>query len=321
MWVARGEQPLLLPGAPHDVGSPGAPGGGARAGTTHPSDRQATAREPGVEAPAANGRDAVASRDTAVEFLSATAIAMVHLSRLSEELVIWSTAEFGFVELSDAYSTGSSLMPQKKNPDVPELVRGKTGRAIGNLVTLLTVLKGLPLAYNRDLQEDKQPIFDSAATLRDSLEVTAGAIATLRVDVERMRTAADDPMLLATDLAEILVREGVPFREAHQAVGRVVQNCLSKHLDLRQLSREDLAGFPPAFPSAAPELFDLGPAAEARPLMAGTARGRWPAAQGYDRASIRPRPRTRGGHAQGVRQAHEGRGPLRVSCGRGGRKK
>ena len=133
--------------------------------------------------------------------------------------------EFGFIELADAYSTGSSLMPQKKNPDVPELVRGKTGRAIGNLVSLLTVMKGLPLTYNRDMQEDKEPVFDSATTLRDSLEVTAGALATLRVDVERMRQAADDPMLLATDLAEVLVREGVPFREAHEAVGRMVHTA------------------------------------------------------------------------------------------------
>ena len=262
-------------------------GAGALAGSTLPLDRHATARELGFEAPAANSLDAVASRDTAVEFLSATAIAMVHLSRLSEELVIWSTAEFGFVELADAYSTGSSLMPQKKNPDVPELVRGKTGRAIGNLVTLLTVLKGLPLAYNRDLQEDKQPIFDSAATLRDSLEVTAGAIATLRVDVERMRTAADDPMLLATDLAEILVREGVPFREAHEAVGRVVQNCLAKHLDLRELSREDLAVFHPSFPAAASELLDLERSLEARSLVGGTARPQVTAALERQAASIR----------------------------------
>jgi len=195
-------------------------GAGALAGTTLPLDRAETARALGFEAPAPNSMDAVASRDTGLEFLAAAAIAMVHLSRLAEEMVLWSTAEFGFIELADAYSTGSSLMPQKKNPDVPELVRGKAGRAIGNLVTLLTVMKGLPLTYNRDLQEDKEPIFDSAATLRDCLEVTAGAVATLRVDVERMRAAASDPMLLATDLAEALVREGVPFREAHEAVGR-----------------------------------------------------------------------------------------------------
>jgi argininosuccinate lyase len=249
-------------------------GAGAIAGTTLPIDREETARALGFDAPAGNSIDAVASRDAALEFLAACAIAMVHLSRLAEELVIWSSAEFGFVELADAFSTGSSLMPQKKNPDVPELVRGKSGRAIGNLVALLTVLKGLPLAYNRDLQEDKEPIFDSAATLRDSLEVLAGAVATLRVDVRRMREAASDPLLLATDLAEALVREGVPFREAHEAVGRVVKHCVTKDLDLRQLSREDLRAFHPGFAAPAAELVDLERSLESRSLPGGTARAR-----------------------------------------------
>jgi argininosuccinate lyase len=222
--------------------------------------------------------DAVASRDAAMEFLAAAAIAMVHLSRLAEELVLWSSSEFGFVELADAYSTGSSLMPQKKNPDVPELVRARSGRAIGNLVSLLTVVKGLPLTYNRDLQEDKEPVFDSAATLRDALEVMAGALASLRVDTARMRAAAGDPLLLATDLAEVLVREGVPFREAHEAVGRVVRHCVEKDLDLRSLSREDLAAFHPAFPAGAGELASLERSVEARDLPGGTARRRVEAA-------------------------------------------
>jgi argininosuccinate lyase len=247
-------------------------GAGALAGSTLPLDREATARELGFAGPARNSLDAVASRDAALEFLAACAIAMVHLSRLSEELVIWSSAEFGFVELADAYSTGSSLMPQKKNPDVPELVRGKSGRAVGNLVALLTVVKGLPLSYNRDLQEDKEPVFDSAATLRDSLEVMAGVLATLRVDRARMAAAAADPMLLATDLAEVLVREGVAFREAHEAVGRVVRHCVEKDADLRALSREDLLAFHPAFPAAAAELLDLERSLEARSLPGGTAR-------------------------------------------------
>jgi argininosuccinate lyase len=247
-------------------------GAGALAGTTLPLDPAETAEALGFDAPPRNSMDAVASRDAALEFLAAAAIAMVHLSRLAEELVLWSTAEFGFVELSDAYSTGSSLMPQKKNPDVPELVRGKSGRAIGNLVALLTVLKGLPLTYNRDLQEDKQPVFDSAATLRDSLEVMAGAVATLRVDTARMREAASDPLLLATDLAEALVRAGVPFREAHEAVGKIVQHCVSKKLDLRGLSRADLRAFHPAFPAPARELVDLERALEGRALPGGTAR-------------------------------------------------
>jgi argininosuccinate lyase len=249
-------------------------GSGALAGSTLPLDREHTAHALGFDAPTRNSMDAVASRDVALEFLAATAIAMVHLSRLSEELVLWSSAEFGFVELADAYSTGSSLMPQKKNPDVPELVRGKSGRAVGNLMALLTVVKGLPLTYNRDLQEDKEPIFDSARTLRDCLEVTAGALATLRVDTARMRRAADDPMLLATDLAEALVREDVPFREAHEAVGRVVAHCVEKDVDLRTLSHEDLVAFHPAFPGGAGELLDLERALEERRLPGGTARER-----------------------------------------------
>jgi len=163
-------------------------------------------------------------------------------------------------------------MPQKKNPDVPELVRGKTGRAVGNLVALLTTMKALPLTYNRDLQEDKEPLFDSTATLRDSLEVMAGAIATLRVDVARMREAAGDPMLLATDLAEVLVRRGVAFREAHEAVGRVVGHCTREDRDLRSLSIEDLRGFHHAFPAPASELLDLERSIESRTLTGGPAR-------------------------------------------------
>jgi len=247
-------------------------GAGALAGSTLPLDPEQTAQELGFAGPAANSMDAVASRDGALEFLSATAIGMVHLSRLAEELVLWSTSEFGFIELADAYATGSSLMPQKKNPDVPELVRGKAGRAIGNLVALLTVMKGLPLTYNRDMQEDKEPIFDSATTLRESLEVTSGALATLRVDAERMRQAADDPLLLATDLAEVLVREGVPFREAHEAVGRMVHHCLKKDLDLAALSREDLRAFHAVFPAAARDLTNLDQALEQRGLAGGTGR-------------------------------------------------
>lgn len=249
-------------------------GAGAIAGTTLPLDRAQTARELGFAGPSANSMDSVASRDCALEFLAAAAIAMVNLSRLSEELVIWSTAEFGFIELADAYSTGSSLMPQKKNPDVPELVRGKAGRAIGNLVALLTVVKGLPLTYNRDLQEDKEPLFDSAGTLADCLAVTAGALATLRVNEAKMRTAAEDPLLLATDLAEALVREGVPFREAHEAVGKVVAHCVAAKLDLRRLSRDELRGFHAAFTASSGELLDLERALEGRALPGGTARAR-----------------------------------------------
>ena len=186
--------------------------------------------------------------------------------------MIWSSAEFGFVELADAYSTGSSLMPQKKNPDVPELVRGKSGRSIGNLVSLMTTLKGLPLTYNRDMQEDKEPLFDSMTTLGDSLEVMAGSIATLQVNTARMAQAAADPMLLATDLAEVLVVEGVPFREAHEAVGQIVAHCVSGGHDLGTLDHATLRGFHEAFPAGAPELLDIERSFEARSLIGGTAK-------------------------------------------------
>lgn len=262
-------------------------GAGALAGSTLPIEPEQTARDLGFAAPTRNSMDAVASRDGALEFLSASAIAMVHLSRLAEELVLWSTREFDFIELADAYATGSSLMPQKKNPDVPELVRGKTGRVIGNLVALLTVMKGLPLTYNRDLQEDKEPVFDSAVTLRNSLDVMNGALATLRVNTDRMREAAQDPMLLATDLAEILVREGVPFREAHEAVGQLVHHCLEKNLDLDSLSREDLRAFHTAFPAPAAELVDLDRALEGRNHPGATARGRVEAALETAEAALR----------------------------------
>jgi argininosuccinate lyase len=249
-------------------------GAGALAGSTLPLDRAATAAALGFAGPNPNSMDAVASRDAALEFLAAGAICMVDLSRLAEELVLWSSAEFGFVELADAFATGSSLMPQKKNPDVPELVRGKSGRAIGNLVALLTVLKGLPLTYNRDLQEDKEPLFDTARTLGDSLEVMAGALATLTVNVARMRAAADDPMLLATDLAEALVRAGVPFREAHEAVGKIVAHCVAGQRDLRTLGREELRAFHPAFASDAEAILSVERAREGRSLAGGTARAR-----------------------------------------------
>lgn len=247
-------------------------GAGALAGSTLPLDRADTAAALGFEGPTRNSMDTVANRDGAMEFLAAAAISMVHLSRLAGELVLWSTAEFGFVELADAYSTGSSLMPQKKNPDTAELVRGKSGRAIGNLVSLLTTMKGLPYTYNRDLQEDKEPLFDSATTLGASLEVMAGAVATLRVDVDRMAEAAADPMLLATDLAEALVREGVPFREAHEAVGRIVGHCVENSVDIRSLDHAAMQGFNPAFTGSASDLLDLERSLEQRTLFGGTAR-------------------------------------------------
>lgn len=247
-------------------------GAGAIAGSTLPLDRNHTAHALGFDEPTRNSMDTVASRDLSLEFLSAAAICMVNLSRIAEELVLWSSTEFDFVTLADAYSTGSSLMPQKKNPDVPELVRGKSGRAIGNLVALLTTMKGLPLTYNRDMQEDKIPLFDSATTLRDSLEVLNGSIATLTVNEATMANAARDPMLLATDLAEILVVENVPFREAHEVVGKIVGQCARDGVSLDSFSREQMQGFHPAFSASARELLDLERSFERRNLIGGTSR-------------------------------------------------
>lgn len=249
-------------------------GSGALAGSTLPLDRAQTASALGFEAPTRNSMDTVASRDLLLEFLSATAICMVNLSRISEELVLWSSSEFGFVELADAYSTGSSLMPQKKNPDVPEIVRGKSGRAIGNLVSLLTTMKGLPFTYNRDMQEDKEPLFDSSATLRDCLEVLSGTFATLEVRVAAMAAAAQDPMLLATDLAEILVSEGVPFREAHEVVGKMVGRCTAEGVSLDSFTHAQMKEFHPAFPASAGELLDLERSFARRNLVGGTSRDR-----------------------------------------------
>jgi argininosuccinate lyase len=209
-------------------------GAGALAGAGFPLDRARVARRLGFARVTANSIDAVSDRDAAAEFLAAAAIAAVHLSRLAEELVLWSTEEFGFVLLPDAFATGSSMMPQKKNPDVAELVRGKTGRVIGALVALLTVLKGLPLAYDRDLQEDKPALFDAARTLRASLEVLTAMLPALRFDTKRMAAAADG-LLLATDLADLLVERGVPFRRAHAIVGGLVRHCLATGTPLRDL--------------------------------------------------------------------------------------
>ena len=247
-------------------------GSGALAGSPLPLDRESTARELGFARPGRNSLDAVASRDAALELLSALSILMIHLSRLCEELVLWSSSEFGFVEMDDAFATGSSLMPQKKNPDVPELVRGKSGRVVGHLVSLLMTLKGLPLAYNRDLQEDKEPVFDAVETVEDCLEVLAPTIETLRVDAERMAAAAADPMLLATDLADHLVEKGVPFREAHEIVGRVVAHSLDARRPLDRLTRVELSEFHPALDLEPAAFFSVERSLEARRAPGGPAR-------------------------------------------------
>ncbi|MGZ4676641.1 MAG: argininosuccinate lyase [Acidimicrobiia bacterium] len=214
-------------------------GAGALAGSSLPLDPDATARTLGFSRRFENSLDAVSDRDFVAEAVFAAALAQVHLSRLGEELVLWSSSEFGFVILSDAFATGSSMMPQKKNPDVAELVRGKAGRVVGDLTGLLTTLKGLPLAYNRDLQEDKEPLFDAVDTLHVSLLALTGMIATLTFDGARLAAQADDPYLAATDLAELLVERGTPFREAHAIVGGLVREALAGDRSLAELVGAD----------------------------------------------------------------------------------
>jgi argininosuccinate lyase len=247
-------------------------GSGALAGSTLPLDREQVSRELGFEGPTANSLDAVASRDTAAELLAALAILGVQLSRLCEELVLWSSSEFGFIELDDAFATGSSLMPQKKNPDVAELVRGKTGRLVGDLVSLLVTLKGLPLAYNRDMQEDKEPIFDAVETVKGCLEVLAPTLETLRVHPEAMRDAASDPALLATDLAEHLVARGIPFRDAHEAVGELVRKAEELDVPLDRIPREVCLEVHPSLDVDPAEILSLERSLQARTAAGAPAR-------------------------------------------------
>ena len=221
-------------------------GAAALAGTPYPIDRAVTARLLGFEALCENSLDAVSDRDFAIEFVSDCALTMMHLSRMSEELVLWVSAPFAFVELGDAYCTGSSIMPQKKNPDVPELVRGKSARVIGHLNALLVLMKGQPLAYNRDNQEDKEPLFDTVDTVTDCLRVFAGMLGTLECRRERMREAARLGYMTATDLADYLVRKAVPFRDAHGAVGRAVRSAMETGRDLSEMTLDELRAFSPA---------------------------------------------------------------------------
>jgi len=220
-------------------------GSGALAGTTLPIDREFTANELGFAEVSQNSMDSVADRDFISEFLAATAILMVHLSRFAEEIVIWNTSEFGFIELDDSVTTGSSIMPQKKNPDVAELVRGKSARVIGNLVSLLTLQKGLPLAYNRDLQEDKEPLFDAVDTVQGSLQAFTLMLETARFNKERMYSAAKEGFSIATDLAEHLVRRGVPFRTAHEQTGALVAWCIENNKELTDLTIDEIRQFAP----------------------------------------------------------------------------
>ncbi len=222
-------------------------GSGALAGTTYPIDRFETARLLGFDGPCSNSLDGVSDRDYALELLSVLSILMMHLSRFAEEVILWCSWEFKFVELDDAYSTGSSIMPQKKNPDVAELVRGKTGRVYGDLMGLLTTMKGLPLAYNKDMQEDKEPVFDAVDTVKMCLPVFAGMIATMRVLPENMRRAAGGGFINATDCADYLTRKGMAFRDAYTTVGNLVYYCTQQGKLLEELTLEELKNISPLF--------------------------------------------------------------------------
>ncbi|NPV73454.1 MAG: argininosuccinate lyase [Pelotomaculum sp.] len=248
-------------------------GAGALAGTTFPLDREYVAEQLGFAAVAENSLDAVSDRDFAVEFAAAASLIMVHLSRFCEEIVLWSSAEFAFIELDDAYSTGSSMMPQKKNPDVAELIRGKCGRVFGDLQALLTMLKGLPLAYNKDLQEDKEALFDAVDTVKKCLLVFKPMLETMQVKEERMAEAARGGFTNATDLADYLVRKGLPFRQAHEAVGKAVLYCLERGRSLDRLSLDELRQFSPLVEEDVYEAIDISRCVEARRVTGGPAPG------------------------------------------------
>jgi argininosuccinate lyase len=249
-------------------------GSAALAGTTFPLDREATARALGFTRPTRNSLDAVGDRDYLVEATAALANCAVHLSRISEELVLWSTQEFGFVRMSDAFTTGSSIMPQKKNPDMAELARGKTGRVVGDLVNLLVMLKGLPYAYNRDMQEDKAPVFDAFDTVDDTLDVLTGCVATAAFSRDAMQRALRDGFLDATEVADWLAERGVPFREAHHVSGRLVALCVRERKVLSELSLTDFQAEHPSFDASIFAALDMETAVERRDLPGGPARQR-----------------------------------------------
>ena len=246
-------------------------GAGALAGNPFPIDRHALAADLGFHSPIPNSIDAVRDRDYAVEFLGWAALLGTHLSQLAEDLILWSSREFGFASLADRFSTGSSLMPQKRNPDSLELLRGKSGRLTGHLVALLTALKGLPAAYNKDLQEDKEGLFDAVDTLLVALPVATGVLATMAIHPERMEAALAGE-LLATDLADYLVRRGVPFRRSHELVGRVVKRAESLGVDLRDLPLSDYRTISPRFDADLVDVFDFEHSVEQRAVFGGTAR-------------------------------------------------
>jgi argininosuccinate lyase len=246
-------------------------GAAALAGTTVPVDRHALARELGFRAPSPNSLDAVSDRDFALEFVAAASILAMHLSRLAEEIVLWASTEFGFVELPDAYATGSSIMPQKKNPDVAELVRGKTGRVYGDLVRLLTVMKGLPLAYHSDMQEDKEAFFDAAETVRACLGILAPFLRALRFRTDRLRATAGESYATATDLANYLAVRGLPFRQAHEVAGKAVRLGLERGQALHELPLDDLRALSPLIGPDFREAVGVEASLAARSVYGGTA--------------------------------------------------
>ena len=246
-------------------------GAAALAGTSYPIDREMVAKELGFDGVCENSLDAVSDRDFAIEFTAAAALVMTHLSRFSEELILWSSPRFAFVDIADRFCTGSSIMPQKKNPDVPELVRGKTGRVTGHLMALLTLMKSQPLAYNKDNQEDKEPLFDTADTLLVTLEIYADMLRGIKVNKEAMRTAATEGFATATDLADYLVKKGTPFRDAHEVVALAVRHAVDKGCDLSDLSLAELQKFSPQISDDVYQVLTLEGSLASRNHIGGTA--------------------------------------------------
>jgi argininosuccinate lyase len=246
-------------------------GAAALAGTSYPLDREAVAQTLGMQGVCQNSLDAVSDRDFAIEFTAAAAICMVHFSRLSEELILWMSQSYGFIALPDRFCTGSSIMPQKKNPDVPELARGKTGRVVGHLMGLITLMKGQPLAYNKDNQEDKEPLFDTVDTLRDTLRIFCELIAGITVKPDAMAQAALRGHATATDLADYLVKKGVPFRDAHEIVAHAVRGASQAGVDLAALPLAQLQAFHPLIEADVPEVLSLTGSLNARQVLGGTA--------------------------------------------------
>ncbi|MEO5669779.1 MAG: argininosuccinate lyase, partial [Ramlibacter sp.] len=246
-------------------------GAAALAGTSYPLDREAVARSLGMDGVCQNSLDAVSDRDFAIEFTAAASLAMIHVSRLSEECVLWMSQNFGFIEIADRFTTGSSIMPQKKNPDVPELARGKTGRVVGHLMGLITIIKGQPLAYNKDNQEDKEPLFDTVDTLKDTLRIFAEMVGGITTRPQALESAALKGYATATDLADYLVKKGLPFRDAHETVAHAVKAAVSHQVDLSELPLSVLQQFNPAIEKDVYDVLSLRGSLHARNILGGTA--------------------------------------------------